>query len=579
MKWETKTIRDKSEKELHQELDKAIHEFTKHKDSLDSISPKQLKKLIQKLEKISRTQSKLYSYLSLNYSVDLNNSKLSSEIKMLRNQFSKQASKIRFFSHWFKQLPETKAKKYIENEELKNYQYYLQSLRKDKPYTRSEEVETVISYKDNTIDGLTKVYDIITNNYEFEMNGKTITKSELMNYYKDKDPKKRKLAYQKMLGKYETDSPVLSEIYTTIVNDWDVEALEIRGYESPISVRNHHNDASSESVQALLEATKENKDVLQEFLQLKHKINQKQGVDYEHNRYHVLAPYQKEIDKKYELQDCLNTMLDVYKSFDTRIHDAAKKLIDKKHIHAYPAKGKRAGAFCYAVSSKHTPYILLNHTDDLNSFFTLVHEFGHGVHGELARKQDETNYRTSLTIAETASVFSEQLLKSRLLSKSEDKEEKISILIHSINNYYSTIWRQIYFTIYEIKAHEMISEGASREDLQKEYVSILKDLFGDIPIADEFKHEWNYIPHIHHTPFYCYAYGWGNLSTLALYNKFENDANNFKDKYIDLLSKGGKDSAENLMKHIMGFDLKKKEFWQSGFDKIRSELEELKKLV
>lgn len=579
MKWETKSIRDKTEKELQQELQKLIEDFTKHKDSLDSISPKQLKNLIKHLEEISIIQSKLYAYHSLNHTVDLNNSKISSEIKMLRNQFSKQASKIRFFSHWFKDLPKTKANKYITSQELQKYKYYLKSLRKDKPYTRSQEVETVISYKDNTISGLTKVYDIITNNYEFKVNNEKVTKSDLIKNYTDKDPKKRKQAYQKILKKYEEDSNVLSEIYTNIVNDWDVEALEIRGYKSPISVRNHYNDASDESVKALLEATKENKDIIQEFLQLKHKINQEKGGKYEHNRYHILAPYQKEVDKNYELQDCLDTMLDMYKSFDKRIHDAAKKIIDKKHIHAYPAKGKRGGAFCYSISTKHTPYILLNHTKDLNSFFTLVHEFGHGVHGELARKQEETNYSTSLTIAETASVFSEQLLKSKLLRESENTDEKISILVDSLTKYYSTIWRQIYFTIFEEEAHDMISKGASKEDLQKKYMSNLKELFGDLSIGDEFHHEWNYIPHLHHTPFYCYAYAWGNLSTLALYNKFENDNDDFKDKYVTLLSSGGKDNTENLMKDIMGFDLKKKEFWQSGFDKIRNELEELKKLV
>ena len=225
------------------------------------------------------------------------------------------------------------------------------------------------------------------------------------------------------------------------------------------------------------------------------------------------------------------------------------------------------------------PYLLLNHTDSLRDVSTMIHELGHGIHDIFAgEKQTDLERHASLTICETASVFSEMMLAERLLKECSNNNEKKYVLTQSLDNQYATIVRQAYFVIFEIYAHDAIMKGATKEELDEQYYVLLKEQFGDMPIPEIFKHEWNYIPHIHESPFYCYAYAWGNLFVLALYDMYKKEGKPFIDKYVELLSAGGSDSPANLMKKL-GIDAESEEFWQRGFNIIKEEVQELKKLV
>jgi oligoendopeptidase F len=170
------------------------------------------------------------------------------------------------------------------------------------------------------------------------------------------------------------------------------------------------------------------------------------------------------------------------------------------------------------------------------------------------------------------------MLSDRLMAESSDNNEKKYILMQRLDDQYATIIRQAYFVIFEKFAHEEIPKGITKEKLDEKYLSLLKEQFGNMEVPDLFKHEWNYIPHIHETPFYCYAYAWGNLFVLALYDMYKKEGKSFIDKYIDLLSAGGSDSPSNLMKK-MGADPESEEFWQRGFNIIKQEVEDLKKLI
>ena len=191
-------------------------------------------------------------------------------------------------------------------------------------------------------------------------------------------------------------------------------------------------------------------------------------------------------------------------------------------------------------------------------------------------KQKQMFFHAKLPLAETASIFGEMLLAQRLLKES-NQETKSQILIKMLDNQYASIIRQGYFVIFEQWMHENITRSITKKDIDEKYYSLLKEQFGQMIIPEIFKHEWNYIPHIHHTPFYCYAYSWGNLLVLSLYKMYEEQGEPFKEKLIELLSNGSNKPVTELLKNI-GFNPELKESWNQGFQIIKKEIEELKRI-
>jgi oligoendopeptidase F len=270
-------------------------------------------------------------------------------------------------------------------------------------------------------------------------------------------------------------------------------------------------------------------------------------------------------------------VLETFREFDHNFYNLAKKVFDEKHIHSEITENKRGGAYCYSVIKDLTPYILLNHTNKLRDVFTMAHELGHAVHDLAAKDQTEFTHHPSLPLAETASVFAEILLTKKML-KNASNEEKKEILVNFLDNQYSTITRQAYFILFEIEAHKKIKEGATSEELNRLYLENLKEQFGEfIDVPEIFQYEWNTIPHIHETPFYCYAYAFGNLLVLALYRMYEKEGKDFISKYMKILSYGGSESPINILKEV-GIDITKEEFWQKGFEIIKEHLEMLENL-
>jgi oligoendopeptidase F len=371
---------------------------------------------------------------------------------------------------------------------------------------------------------------------------------------------------------------VLNEIYKNIVIDGTTEDLKIRGYKTPISSENLSNEIDDKTIETLLKTIRKNTSVFSEYFKLKWKINQKKGKKYEFSRYHIYAPYPVKITEKFDFEKSKKIMLELFKGFSEEFYKAANEIIEKKHVHAYPKINKRSGAFCMSLHNKETPFIMLNHTGTLNDLFTLVHEFGHGVHNCLSREQNNLSYEASLPIAETASIFSEMMLADKIMKEAKDDNEKIATIIKLLDDQFATIIRQTYFVLFEIFAHDNIEKGLTKEEMNQEYKKILKEQFGKMKIPPLFEEEWHYIPHIHYSPFYCYSYAWGNLLVLSLFSMYKKEGENFKEKYLSILKAGGSKSPVEMLKEI-GIDPTKEEFWQQGFEIIKEEIKELKKLA
>jgi oligoendopeptidase F len=244
----------------------------------------------------------------------------------------------------------------------------------------------------------------------------------------------------------------------------------------------------------------------------------------------------------------------------------AQRVFDNAHLDSEVRKGKEGGAFCASVVPEMTPYVLLNYQGRATDVATMAHELGHAIHSMLASQHSMFTFQASLPLAETASTFGEMMLTDKLLAEESDESVRRELLFKQMDDSYATIMRQAYFALFEQQAHDMVQQHASVDELSAAYFKTLKQQFGDaLELSDEFKWEWVSIPHIYHTPFYVYAYAFGQLLVLSLYRQFKSEGEAFKPRYLKILSAGGSRAPADVLGEA-GIDIRSEAFWQAGFD-------------
>src|SRR3970040_1250013 len=256
----------------------------------------------------------------------------------------------------------------------------------------------------------------------------------------------------------------------------------------------------------------------------------------------------------------------------------AKRVFDEDHMDSEVRMGKRGGAFCASVVPGMTPYVLMNYQGRPDDVATMAHELGHAIHSMLAEHHTIYTWHASLPMAETASTFGEMMLLDKLMAEESDEEVIRDMLFRQIDDAYATIMRQAFFALFEREAHRMIREGASVQEMSKAYMENLREQFGDaVELSDEFQWEWVSIPHIYHTPFYVYAYAFGQLLVFSLYQQFKAEGESFKPKYLKILSAGGSEAPEKILDDAR-IEIRSPKFWQGGFDVLSQMVDELEKI-
>ncbi|HJO31484.1 MAG TPA: M3 family oligoendopeptidase [Nitrosopumilus sp.] len=562
-----------------QELEKQAMKFEKNKSKLKSkISPKEFKNILQQVEKISENMSKIGGYASLSYSSDTQSDEATSLMTRMSKLGSEISNKILFFDLWWKtQVDEKNAKRLMEN--TGDLREYLAHKRLFAKYALSEPEERIINTLDVTgISALVKLYDKITNAFEYQMKvgnkNKTMTREQLTNFVRSTNPKIRETAYKTILTKYVENKGVIGEIYQNIVLNWKDEGIEIRGYDSPISMRNIGNDVDDKTIESLLSVCKKNSPVFQKFFAQKAKMLKIKKL----RRYDVYAPAAANIkEKNYTYNKSVKLVFESLGKFSGVLEEHARKVFNENHIDSAIRQGKRDGAFCSTLTPKITPFVLVNFTGKSRDVFTLAHELGHAVHSQAAQNRSILVQDAPLPLAETASTFSELLLYDNLSDKISDNEKKI-MLSEKIDDLYATILRQSFFTIFEVDAHKQIGDGTTIDEISKIYLQNLKEQFGNsVNISEDFAIEWSCIPHFYHTPFYCYAYSFGNLLALSLFQRYKKEGKDFVPSYINILAAGGSQKPEKLLSEY-GFNIRSPKFWQEGFDYIKEQVKALSSL-
>ena len=560
-------------------VERKAKQFEKIKSKLNSkISSKKFLEILHELEELDEKMSIIGGYASLTYSEDMQSDEATSLLTRMTKLGSEISNRTLFFDLWWKRgIDEKNAKRLIKDSgELSGYLKYKRLVAK---YSLSEPEERIINTLDVTgSTALIKLYDKITNAFEYvvKIEGKKrkLTREQLSTYVRSTKSKTREIAYKELLSKFSKNKGVLGEIYQNVVLNWKDEGIEIRGFASPISIRNIANDVDDKTINSLLTVCKKNAPIFQNFFIQKAKMLGLKKL----RRYDLYTPATSKIkEKNYPYDKSVKLVFESLEKFSPKLSTLAKKVFIEKHVDSSIRQGKRDGAFCSTLAPKITPYVLVNFAGKSKDVFTVAHELGHAVHSMAASDKSILVSDAPLPLAETASTFSELLLYDNLSEKISADEKKI-MLSEKIDDLYATIMRQSFFTLFEIEVHKQIAQSTTVEEISKTYSHNLKEQFGNsVDTSDDFALEWSGIPHFFHTPFYCYAYSFGNLLALSLFQRYKKEGQDFVPSYINILSAGGSKKPELLLNEY-GIDISSSRFWQDGFDYVHDQVKQLSAL-
>jgi oligoendopeptidase F len=406
---------------------------------------------------------------------------------------------------------------------------------------------------------------------------KYLTEEEIRAFAKNPNRDLRKKASESMQSVYlvHQNQITFGNLYTGIVKNWS-SSMELRGYKTVMAKRNISEQLPDTVVDTLMSRVQEYFPLYQRFLTAKQKhlgVSELYGYD-------TGAPIHS-IQKKVSYEEARTQVLDMFGAFDSRFHDYAHSMMEEGRVDVFPKAGKRGGAFA-SYDKGVESFVLLNYTDTLDDVFTLAHELGHAIHGHFAQAQASPVYDAPLVLAETASIFSENLLMERI-QDSLTPEERGELLNQKLMDVFGSIHRQIMYVSFERRVHEYIHAGGelTYKELNLWWDEESKKLSGTVitPILPPEKNfSWSAIPHIFATPFYCYAYSFGMLVSLSLLEKYHREGNAMIEDYVRVLSAGGSVPPVELLQSI-GIDVESSDFYDSAFALITRWVEEFEKIA
>jgi oligoendopeptidase F len=558
-----------------QEIDGLVSGIEAYRPRLsDELPADEFLALLGSYDRLMRLLSRLVGFAHLKFAEDTQDQQAQTVLAQMQQRLAEIDNRTLFVKLWWKQLDEAPAQRLLAASG--DYHYFLEALRLQRPHTLSEAEERVINLKDvNGPAALITLYDTITNRYMYRMQldgrQEELTRGELQVHIRGADPQARQAAYRVLHETHARDAIVLGQIYQYRVRDWHSESIDLRHYASPLAVRNLSNDIPGEVVEALLGVCQRQAPLFQRYFRLKARWL---GVD-RLRRYDLYAPVSSAAAKRYSFAQAVDFVLDSFKQFDDGVAGLAEKVFASRHLDSEVRKGKRSGAFCASIEPDLIPWVLTSYNGTADDVSTLAHELGHAIHGLLASRHPALTADASLPLAETASTFGEILLVDHLLRADPDPAVQRDLLFAQMDDAYATIGRQANFALFERAAHDAVRRGASVDDLSKLYLENLTEQFGEsLELSDDFRHEWLSIPHIYHTPFYVYAYAFGQLLVLSLYEQYQRQGDSFKPRYLEILSAGGSDSPVRILERA-GLAIRSPEFWGQGFGVLQRSLEQL----
>ena len=528
------------------------------------------------LEAINELIGRAGSYASLQFATDTADPARGALLQLVQERATEVETLLLFFELEWAALDDARVEELLASDALDRYRHHLRSVRRYRPHLLSESEEKVLAEKSISSQAAWgRLFGELLAALRVELDDEELTLEIALSRLQSPDREVRRAAADAVSAALEPGLRTRGFIYNTLVYDKSVED-RLRHYPNWLASRNLSNEASDESVMALIEAVRSRFDIPQRWYALKAKLL---GIDRLAD-YDRAAPVLAE-DLPYSFGDARDLVLDTYQSFSPVAGKIARRFFDERWIDAPTRPHKRGGAFCaYAVPSVH-PYVMLNFTATRRDVLTMAHELGHGLHAALAQHQGVFHQSTPLTLAETASVFGEELVFGRMLDDVTDDEQRLGLLAERVDGAIATVFRQMAMNRFEHLVHtRRRSEGELAADrISDAWVETQEELFGDsLEITGGYRTWWSYVPHFINTPGYVYAYAYGLLLALSVYSRYLREGDPFVPRYLELLSAGGSRSPEELA-GIVGIDLTDPGFWDAGLALVEEQLSEAEELA
>lgn len=531
------------------------------------VMPAQVKAAMVEYEAITREVRKPYYYTHLRFAQNCTSKEAAAAKQMTEELYVKADSSLIFMELAWCAIDEKEAQKIMKSPELAKYKHILEVKRLMKPHQLSEAEEKLMSALElSGRKAFVRLFDETMGKMQIKvmLDGKeqTMPMDGALALLYNPDRKKRMAAHKGVTKALTENMDLLTYIFNTLVQT-HATIDEFRKFPHPARSRNLQNEVDDETVESLKKAVAKNVAMVARYYKLKAKLlGIKDLKDYD--RYAPITLETMPCDYK----KAKAMVLSSYGAFSPKSGEIAKMFFDNGWMDADPRQGKEGGAFSASTTSDHHPYIMLNYTDTLSDAMTMAHELGHGIHQYLARKQGDLLMDTSLCMAETASIFGEMLLFNELVAKEKDPKKKLNLLCGKIEGTFATVMRQIMMNRFETRLHAARREKGElkAEEINKIWLEENRWMFGkSVEMTEEYGIWWCYVLHFVHYPFYTYAYSFGELMVMSLYEQYRKQGQKFVPKYLDMLASGGSDYPKALMKN-MGFDITNPEFWQNGLD-------------
>ncbi len=548
---------------------------TNWRGRIAGLTPAEFAKALGQYSEIIEIMSRLGSFAYLSWTTNTEDPELGKAVQETNELSSELSQKLVFFTLEWLDLDEETAQKWIDSEELSSYKHYLETSRLDKPFILEEKEEKILSAKSVTgSKAWVRFFDETLGASRFTLDGEVLTESEILSKMHDPDREMRRKASEVFTEGLSGMKHPLTFVFNTLLADKHTND-RLRKYPHWLKARNLSNEISDESVSSLIEAVTSRYPLVQRFYKLKKNLL---GLNemFEYDRY---APVQKNRET-ISWDKARNIVIDAYSEFHPEMGRIAELFFENNWIDAAVSPGKRGGAYSASTVPSVHPYVFMNYEGRVRDVQTLAHELGHGVHQYLSRKQGILQSGTPLTTAETASVFGEMLVFQKLLGTLKRPEEKMALLISKIDDSIATVFRQISMNRFEDRIHHARrQEGElSSERLSELWMETQKPVYGNsVTLTPNYRLWWSYIPHFVHTPGYVYAYAFGELLVLALYQEYQNSENGFNEKYMDMLEMGGSEWPDRMTAQL-GVDIQNRSFWDRGLLAIESMVAEAESL-
>jgi len=557
-------------------LDEAEQFAAAYHGKINNLDAEEFHQALEEYEEILDLLGKIGSFAHLLWSTDTNNPAYGKLMQQANELSSAVHQKLVFFDVEWLDLSEEKAEQLINNETLSHYRHYLETSRRYKEHTLSEKEEQILSAKSVTgSSAWNRFFDESMGAARYEIDGKTLTQQEALSKLHDPDRDLRKRAQQALTSTFTDMSRSLTFVFNTILADKNTND-SLRNYPGWLTSRNLSNEIEDDTVDTLINSVTENYNLVQRFYRLKKKLL---GYDtlYDYDRYAPLLENKKQV----QWNEARSMVLNSYGEFHSTMGDVAGKFFENNWIDAAIEPGKRGGAYSAGTVPSVHPYVFMNYDGQVRDVQTLAHELGHGVHQYLSREQGVLQSGTPLTTAETASVFGEMLVFQNLMEQLDDPREQLALLIGKIDDSIATVFRQVSMNQFEDAIHTARREEGelTTEEFSTLWRQSQEPLYGDaVELTQNYDIWWSYIPHFLHSPGYVYAYAFGELLVLALYDEYTRSKNGFSEKYVNMLRTGGADWPENIVAKV-GLDITQADFWEKGLSAIGKMIDEAEQLA